>query len=757
MNQNLPPEKHLIILWPNCESVRSELESTISQYLKVLSVTSGEWSESNAAANYSRFYQQNLFENNDIISHKGIGLFHIYVVLDSHPKYHFQETTSGYKFINSNIFKIKQKLRDLTFGGHKVHSTCSQEELRRDVALLWGIDALEVHDFERFIPNKINGTFGINGFADIDEVFLLLNCCTDYLVLRNYEEILKLKNSLYSDIDLLVSDVFQVQLILNAVPAFPENFRVHYKNMVNGREIFWDLRSPADGYMDFNWAIELRNSRTQIPIDKLNANVYGLVNLDYYYSLAYHVLIHKQEVSKCYFSKLSNLIGRYRSFNLNSTEVLINDVAQYMADRNFYVTKPLDSSIFFNEDNHTKIMSRKSAIQFQSFLKNVKAYVRNTTNLDIILSDNSYSECAQCRIKHFCVEFSLHDSKYSYYGTQLSNGKFILISPYNNLSIVDFFLLTKSKWNQGCRNCLELLSKLGITSIFSSSLSNKNGGLGTSIILLWSKEYSGSSIWQDSIFGLVRVSDQMQVISQLSGSHQDLRNFSVHPKQEFKLIESDALELCVNYLRLGLISGAANLFSTFYKLMSNEVESDHSAGQWRNIDLTMSNLVLMDDSFEWVDKEIFGASILPSQYIKLRCTLISIKLILQGDCSLESKEIFLSNIWEELIIQFLDVDFMKYLAYEFELQLSFRALDYKTFVDNEAYFFYNFVNKNFSHLMQISGLLNANFKNFEALAERDIAVAERDIAVAERDLILNSTVWKIFLPYRKVKSKFRKN
>ena len=107
MNQNLPPEKHLIILWPNCESARSVLESTISQYLKVLSVTSGEWSENNAAANYSRFYQQNLFENNDIISHKGIGLFHIYVVLDPHPKYHFQETTSGYKFINSNIFKIK--------------------------------------------------------------------------------------------------------------------------------------------------------------------------------------------------------------------------------------------------------------------------------------------------------------------------------------------------------------------------------------------------------------------------------------------------------------------------------------------------------------------------------------------------------------------------------------------------------------------------------------------------------------------------
>jgi hypothetical protein len=37
-----------------------------------------------------------------------------------------------------------------------------------------------------------------------------------------------------------------------------------------------------------------------------------------------------------------------------------------------------------------------------------------------------------------------------------------------------------------------------------------------------------------------------------------------------------------------------------------------------------------------------------------------------------------------------------------------------------------------------------------AVAERDSAVAERDSAVAERDSIANSTIWKLFGPYRKV-------
>jgi hypothetical protein len=44
-----------------------------------------------------------------------------------------------------------------------------------------------------------------------------------------------------------------------------------------------------------------------------------------------------------------------------------------------------------------------------------------------------------------------------------------------------------------------------------------------------------------------------------------------------------------------------------------------------------------------------------------------------------------------------------------------------------------------------------------AVAERDSAVAERDSAVAERNLVLNSTIWRISSPYRKVKNLFRKN
>jgi hypothetical protein len=44
-----------------------------------------------------------------------------------------------------------------------------------------------------------------------------------------------------------------------------------------------------------------------------------------------------------------------------------------------------------------------------------------------------------------------------------------------------------------------------------------------------------------------------------------------------------------------------------------------------------------------------------------------------------------------------------------------------------------------------------------AVAERDSAVAERDSAVAERDAILNSTVWRILRPYRKLRDQYNDN
>ena len=146
-NLAMAKEKHLIILWPSCNSDRKLLDEQIFENFTVVRKVSGEWTERNAEINYSRFYQQNVVGNQEFVSHKGIGDFQIYIVTDTAPTYSHVETSRGYEFVNTNIFQMKEKLRSLTHGGHKIHSTNSQDELRRDVAMLWGIDVKVIEDF----------------------------------------------------------------------------------------------------------------------------------------------------------------------------------------------------------------------------------------------------------------------------------------------------------------------------------------------------------------------------------------------------------------------------------------------------------------------------------------------------------------------------------------------------------------------------------------------------------------------------------
>ena len=47
---------------------------------------------------------------------------------------------------------------------------------------------------------------------------------------------------------------------------------------------------------------------------------------------------------------------------------------------------------------------------------------------------------------------------------------------------------------------------------------------------------------------------------------------------------------------------------------------------------------------------------------------------------------------------------------------------------------------------------NSIAKRDSAIAERDSAIAERDSAIAERDQVLNSTIWKVSKPYRKIRA-----
>jgi hypothetical protein len=38
-----------------------------------------------------------------------------------------------------------------------------------------------------------------------------------------------------------------------------------------------------------------------------------------------------------------------------------------------------------------------------------------------------------------------------------------------------------------------------------------------------------------------------------------------------------------------------------------------------------------------------------------------------------------------------------------------------------------------------------------AMAQRDVAMAQRDVAMAQRNQVIDSTIWKLFKPYRTIR------
>lgn len=745
MDDKFAPEKHLIIIWPNCSSSQMDLAKTIHENFRVLRVISGEWTESNAELNYSRFYQQDLFGDYKTIAHKGVGKFQIYIVLDSRPKYDFRETSRGFKFVNVNIFSLKSRLRELAHGGNKVHATNSIKAFRRDVAMLWGIDVNENEDFEKLVPENIFGTFGSEGFNKIEDAFLLLNCCTDYLVLRNYEEILELEKSLHPDIDLLVSNVEHAKLVLNAGPVNTEAHCVNFKNVINGNETHWDLRSPADGYMDYNWAIELMNSRTKISFDNLNLIIFGLNGLDYYYSLAYHALVHKNEVSPDYILKLSKLSPNKFNSKLENTETLIDKLSLHMADRNFQVTQPVDLSVTFNEVNVDKINSGKSLNKFVSFNKNIENYLSKVLSTEFLLNLHFVFECILCRKKHFCLEIVFKDSSQYYYGSQLSNDRLFLISVENNSSISNFYTFTKSNDRNNCRDCLESLDSLNLTARVMADITSNQSQFSDWPIFLFTKDYVGKSVWQDAIFGLVNRNGHSEIISVLVQIPQNHQEFSIRAKREEIISGANMLAMCVDDLKLGLLSRAKNTFFIFYDYMAATIESNDE-----NIDLNISNLLCVGNTYCWVDREIFGnVNKITIETVKLRNLLVSLALILRSDCPLESKRLFLKNIFADLRDKLIDLDFKKYLDFEFALQSATHVLDYEEFTDNQSDFFHYSMKGNFSRVLEDFRHFDLNHAmigllNFNSSAASKINILENNVAElqSQKSEIFSSYTWK---------------
>lgn len=291
-------ETHLIIAWSSASALHNKIVDDLGghQTLRLLDVT--DWTWPDPLANMSRFYGTNLTGN----AHgKGLGRFRAFVVEDTDPKYAERKTTKGLRLVNTSLFDLKAKYR--TGGGFKVHATDNLSESRRDIALLYGFPSRFFQDpWDQKVRECEAPLVGQNGWADINQFFMILNECVEYVVMRNFEPLpdqFTVKG--HGDIDLLVRGLKHTRNIANSTPVFPQEHRVHDRVVIGGTKVPFDFRHVGDNYYHRRWQEAMLSTR------RLERGFYRPCDIHYFYSLLYHALVHKKEFKPDYRERCSKM------------------------------------------------------------------------------------------------------------------------------------------------------------------------------------------------------------------------------------------------------------------------------------------------------------------------------------------------------------------------------------------------------------------------------------------------------------------
>ena len=340
---------HLLIVWEQAMHCLPEIEADLDSGYVILHKFHLRWSEEHVHANMGRFYGKKLPDIAHKVTHCGAGVFVVYLVNDSSPEWAILNTSSGPQLVNRRIFEAKKRYRELAGGGHKVHATNNQSETLRDAVLLFGLELPKTESADDTVCRDL---IGAETWHSLTEFFAVLNLCTKYVVLRNFEALPERHDTqLHGDIDILCSDRDELSLLANAKRAFPQRYRRHYFVNVGGESVPVDIRDIYERYYCERWSLDIIRQRVS------KGGLYIPAQHDYLYSLAYHALMHKRSLSPDYEVKLVALFDSIDQVDpVNSGMGYLADKLKFfMLDKGYSYVRPLDWSVYFNYRNSPEV------------------------------------------------------------------------------------------------------------------------------------------------------------------------------------------------------------------------------------------------------------------------------------------------------------------------------------------------------------------------------------------------------------------
>jgi predicted Ser/Thr protein kinase len=309
-------EPHCFVLWKSeeYERIKDEL-STRFEILRTILYTPQFFSKLGEDANsvLKKFYSRRDAVHGD----KGRTPFILFLVLDKEPRYGIRLNVSRgtREMVNVNVFDMKAKLR----GGRTafLHGSSSVQECYDNLEAL----SIYVQD----VP-KSYWLHWRPSFASVTDFFEQLNTIAglDYVVLRNFDDLVDGRADQGSDIDILANDFYLFKRSTGAIGykhKMPTDSlfkrartltgptRDYYRpgpaheyggykvaGLVNiaGQEITVDIRFVGDGYYCEEWERKILAGRVKL------GNIWVPDTENLFYSLLYHALVHKPRLSNRY-------------------------------------------------------------------------------------------------------------------------------------------------------------------------------------------------------------------------------------------------------------------------------------------------------------------------------------------------------------------------------------------------------------------------------------------------------------------------
>lgn len=386
-------ELHLFILWNNALYKKEEILADIRNNFLIRNIFGVEWSENKWEENISRFYGTSLPDTKAKIKECGSRNFLAVIVETDNLDYDYRETSKGNAYVNTLMFDKKNQYREITGGGHKIHSTNTVKETDHDLTLLFGVNSDDFIKKYKKNENEIifrEDTYCLNGFPSLNDFLYTLNNCINYVVLRDFENNLHelIENENY-DLDILCDNAKNASITLAAKELGIQNDTLYYVYISNKKALI-DIKQIDDGYYCEKLAKDILENRVMY-----KNSFYIPDETRLYMSHLLHALIHKSNYENEYNDRLALLYKEHD--NKESKNKKIDFLSKWMIENDYYISVYSKNPEKLNVEN-VRLFDKKcfnprivEEIEIRQTIKKLEQENENLRNqLEIITNTKGY-------------------------------------------------------------------------------------------------------------------------------------------------------------------------------------------------------------------------------------------------------------------------------------------------------------------------------------------------------------------------------